>query len=117
MRYQCRVVVADDEAFPTNKFRSEMKKDPTTKSWQRGRSFSMLREYCRFTLTQTPKAKYALLADQLENVYGVVTVALTKVLVDEVLQKHDHIDVAEAAELLLPLALGLGLPSRKHHGA
>ena len=50
---------------------------------------------------QPPRVRrYALLADQLDNVYAVATVALTKILVDEVLEKHDELDAAAAATLL-----------------
>ena len=83
--YQSRVSVVDNDVFPTNRFRKETQDDPTTKSWQRGKSFQMMREYLKFTYEATRAgSQKALLADQFKNLYFVGTVAIQKVLVDEV---------------------------------
>ena len=83
---RCRVTLLDNDVFPTNRFRKETQDDPTTKSWQRGKSFQMMREYLKFTYEATRAgSRKALLADQFKNLYFVGTIAIQKVLVDDVL--------------------------------
>ena len=83
--YQSRVTVIDNDVFPSNRFRSETLADPTTKSWQSGKSFKMMGEYLKFSYNATRAgSRKALLADQFKNLYFVGTIAIQKVLVDEV---------------------------------
>merc|ERR1719387_834749 len=86
--FQTRIKIVDNDVFPTNKFAKETRSDPTTKSWQVGRSVPMMKEYAKFTLKFTHGWKKLFLFHQLKNVFFVVKIFVSKILVDDVLYEN-----------------------------
>jgi ABC-type multidrug transport system fused ATPase/permease subunit len=100
----CRVKIIDDDVFPTNRFRELVHGDPTTESWQSGRSPQMFSEYVRFTWANTPRAWRVIAAGQVQNIYEILILVVMKVLVDDYLRKADTLSKADFSRGVAGLA-------------
>jgi len=107
--HKCRVSILDDDAFPTNKYKTELC-DPELIEHING--IGLMIEYCRMNLQNSiifwDTVKLVLL-DQIKNVYFYMTIYLQMYLIDEVLGGEGEEEGAEERRLLATIRVGATL--------
>jgi len=84
------VKILDDDAFPSNIYKERLKEDPTTHSWQRGESFTMLKKTVKFLYRLTPGSKKILAADQIDNIIFGFEILVMRNLVNALSKNQGH---------------------------
>jgi len=76
------VMAADNDVFPTNRYREKVEEDRTTESWQEGESWTMFKEFAKFIYRHTPGSKKVLLSDQVDNLIFISEIVVMRLLVN-----------------------------------
>jgi hypothetical protein len=116
--HMMRMKIIDNDVFPDNKFYDQIQSDYTTDSWRKGNDFPMMVSFVKMAgLLTMPGSWKILLADQVDNLIYISSLAINKAVITTLANSADsrrrndgQRRMDHGVPLLLSYGLALSLP-------